>query len=62
VSKNADTEEDPATRRERWVREGIDITPSTRIYSGDEAARRGRALIESAVSAEELAELDKRIK
>ena len=42
------------------LRTGNDITPTVRIYRGEEAARRGRALIESAVSAEELAELDAR--
>lgn len=40
---------------------GNSTTPRVRIYRGEEAARRGRALIESAVSAEELAELDARI-
>lgn len=48
-------------RRERWVRDGIDITPNTMVYSGDEAARRGRALVESAIDADELAELDRLI-
>lgn len=48
-------------RRERWARDGIDITPEMNAYGGEEAARRGRALVESAVDADELAELDRLI-
>lgn len=53
--------ESPAQRRERWVRDGIDITPDMKVYSDEEAAQRGRALVESAIDADELAELDRLI-
>ena len=45
-------------RRARWARDGIDITPNMEVYSGEEAARRGRALLESALDEDELATLN----
>jgi hypothetical protein len=61
VNINNDDLAEREERRERWAREGINITPDTKIYTGEEAARRGRALVESAVDPEELAEPDRRI-
>jgi len=55
------TKETAAQRRERWVRDGVDITPDMKVYSDEEAAERGRALVESAIDADELAELDRLI-
>ncbi|WP_110589838.1 ribbon-helix-helix protein, CopG family [Microbacterium suaedae] len=55
---NNETREERAARYERG---DIDISPDTKIRSGDEAAARGRALIEASLDPAELAELDKAI-
>ncbi|MBP2437870.1 ribbon-helix-helix protein, CopG family [Microbacterium amylolyticum] len=54
--------ETPEERAERYERGDIDISPNATISSGDEAARRGRAVVESALDADELAELDAAIR
>jgi predicted transcriptional regulator len=46
-------------RAARYERGDVEVSPNARIYEGDEAAARGRALMEAALDPEELAELER---
>lgn len=59
IHQSTETREE---RTARYERGDVELSPDTKIYSGEEAAQRGRALVEAAASTEEVAELDRVIR
>ncbi|GGD31212.1 hypothetical protein GCM10010915_09350 [Microbacterium faecale] len=49
-------------RAARYERGDIDVSPHAKIYSGEDASRRGRQLIEMVLDEDELAELETAIR
>lgn len=56
MTKLTETRDERAARYERG---DIEVSPSAEVFSGDEAAHRGRAIIDAALDPAELAELER---